>query len=95
MLALTLEGAKNSATVGTIVLIVVAVVVLRVVHAVVAKVIATLMLVLLAGVLWSQRSAVETCANEVRDKATRGDQTATPCSFLGLDVEISLPMALS
>jgi uncharacterized membrane protein YqjE len=91
MLALTLDQAKNGAIVAAVVLLVLAVVAARLVQAIIGKVIATVILLALVAIVWSQRASLQSCADELRDKATRLDSSTTTCTFLGFDVEVSLP----
>jgi hypothetical protein len=85
MTAMTYESAKNigiAVAVGLLALMVISVIVIK--NSTV-KLITALIIGGLAFGVWTQRSALQDCAGEVKDGA---DVT---CSFLGSDVSISAP----
>jgi hypothetical protein len=38
--------------------------------------------------VWTQRSSVEDCAQQVKARGVLGDTTEVECSFLGTDVKV-------
>lgn len=86
MLALTLGEAKTLAIVVVVVLIVLAIGVAWAMKEVTQKIALIVILGLLALLVWTQRSALDECADKVREGGVRGDTT---CSFFGTDVRIS------
>lgn len=90
MLALTLGQAKAIAVVVAIVLVGLAVVSAWVMKTIAQKAALAAILGLLAVLVWSQRVALQECADKVRVAADRGvSQVDTTCSFFGRDVTIS------
>jgi Flp pilus assembly protein TadB len=69
-------------------LLIVAVVIALLVRAVVAKVVIALGLVVLGLVVWSQRSSLQDCANQVKAAASGGASTKQ-CRFLGIKVDVT------
>lgn len=86
MLALTLGQAKSIAVVVVVVLVAGALASAWIMKTIMQKLALAVILVLLALLVWSQRSALDECAQQVREGGIRGDTT---CSFLGRDVQIS------
>lgn len=87
-LSLTLDTAKNVA-IGVIVLFaVLAIVVASIVRKVTAKLLSIGLLVVLAGVVWSQRSSLERCASQFRDRTAVGDPSAKICTFFGKSITV-------
>jgi len=91
LLALSLESAKQLAIV-----IVFAFVVLTIVSASIIKNITTkiIMVILFGGLalgVWTQRTNLQSCADQVRDKAAIGDTSATTCTFFGTDIDVDIP----
>ena len=90
MLALTLGQAKTIAVLVVIVLLALALFSAWVMKTVAQKAALAVILGLLALLVWTQRSAVQDCADKVRAEARTGvGQVDTTCSFLGRDVKIS------
>lgn len=90
MLALTLGQAKTIALVAATALVVLAGVSAWVMKTVAQKLAVAVILGLLAVLVWSQRAALQECADKVRDAADGGvTQVDTTCSFFGRDVTIS------
>jgi uncharacterized membrane protein YfcA len=95
-LALTADTARTIALVVVVGLVVGAVIMARVMRSIAQKVIAVLVLMTLAVAVWSQRSALSDCvdeitaeAKEVVDAGGQPDDTAT-CTFFGRDVTVSI-----
>jgi uncharacterized membrane protein YfcA len=84
VLALTLEQARTIGLGVIAVLIVGAVVSVWLVKQVVQKLFLVIVLAVLAVVVWSQRSSLEDCADQVQEEGT-----AATCSFFGRDVSIN------
>ena len=90
MLALTLAQAKTIAVLVVAGLIVLALASAWLMKAFVQKVALVAILGVLAVLVWSQRAALQDCADDVRDaRADVADPGAdTTCSFFGRDIEI-------
>lgn len=93
MLAIGLDTARNVAIVVVVVLVVGAVASAWLMKTIVQKVAVSLVLLLLAFSVYTQRSAMQDCADQVKANLDRTDvQRATAeCSFFGVDVSISDP----
>lgn len=90
MLALTLGQAKSIAVVVALLLLGLALLSAWVMKTLAQKAALTVILVLLAVLVWSQRTALQECADKVRAEArTSVSQVDTTCSFVGRDVTIS------
>jgi hypothetical protein len=91
MTAMTVDSAKN---IG--IAVAVGLVALMLVMAVVIKNITTKLvtIVILGGLVfgvWTQRSSLQECADKVKARGLLGDTTDVTCSFLGSDVNVSVP----
>lgn len=87
---LTLEQAKTFAVVAVIVLVVGGVLAAWAMKEIVQKIVVIGVLAVLVLVVWTQRSSLEQCADEIvsdRSSATAG-ATAT-CTFFGREIEIT------
>jgi ABC-type uncharacterized transport system permease subunit len=95
VIALTLDQATNVALAVTVGLAVAAVLSFWVVKSVAQKVVTGVLLGLLAFAVWTQRTALEDCADKVRASLERTGTSVsvvdTDCSFFGLTVTISSP----
>lgn len=90
MLALTLGQAKTIAVVVAVVLVGLAVVSAWIMKTVAQKAAVAAILALLALLVWTQRAALQECADKVRAGAGAGlTEVETTCSFFGRDVPIS------
>ena len=90
MTAMTYETAKNigiAVVVGLVVLMVISAIVIK---NVTTKLITALIFAGLAFGVWTQRSSLQDCAGKVRDRGATTNTDVT-CSFLGSDVNISVP----
>jgi hypothetical protein len=85
MSGLTLDTVKTIALVAAVVFVILAVVAAVLLKTIAQKLAVAAILVLLALVVWTQRSALQTCADLVR--ATDGS-VSTTCTFFGQDVDI-------
>lgn len=86
MLALTLGQAKTIAAIVVGALLVVAIAGAWVMKEVTQKVVLVVIVGLLALLVWTQRTALDECADKVREGGIRGDTT---CSFFGQDIRIT------
>lgn len=95
MLALSLDTAKNIAIAVAVIFVCGAVAAAWVMKTVVQKLAVMGVLALLAFAVWTQRIALQDCADAVRDSfELAGTDVAvedTECSFFGFDVTISDP----
>ena len=86
MLALTLGQAKTIAFVVAAVLAVGAIASAWVMKTIMQKLALLLILGLLAVLVWTQRAALDECADKVKVAGFTGDTT---CTFFGRDIQIS------
>jgi hypothetical protein len=86
--AFDLDTAKNASlfTVAGAVLLALAAVWL--VKQVVTKVLTVVVLLAIAGLVWSQRAELTDCADNVRDTIDAGLAPDTTCTFFGQDVTV-------
>lgn len=90
MLALTLGQAKTIAVAVAVVLVALAVVSAWLMKTVAQKAAFAAILVLLAALVWSQRSSLQECADKVRAEVSANrTEVDTTCTFIGRDVTIS------
>lgn len=90
MIALTLGQAKTIAVLVALVLVAMAIGSAWVMKTVAQKVAVGAILILLAALVWSQRSSLQECADKVRAEVRAGGtQVDTTCTFIGRDVTIS------
>ena len=88
---LNVDTARNIAlgTMGGAVII--GIVLMKVVSSIIGKAIALVLMLALALGAWSQRSAITTCANNVKAQITSGTASSTQCTFFGQKVTVPLP----
>ena len=90
VLALTLGQAKTIAVIVALLLLGLALLSAWVMKTLAQKAALAVILSLLAVLVWSQRAALQECADKVRAEArTDVRQVDTTCSFVGRDVTIS------
>jgi hypothetical protein len=91
----SLEQAKTIAVVATTALIVGAIASFWVMKSLLQKLLVAGLLVALAFAVWTQRGALQDCADKVQDSFTRTGATVvvadTECSFFGASITISDP----
>jgi hypothetical protein len=88
VLAVSADGVKQLAVVVIIALLVMAILSAWVIKKLVTKLITVGILVALVVAVYSQRSSVADCADQVKAKAKAGDFSSQTCSFFGKDVTI-------
>jgi hypothetical protein len=88
MLALGLDAAKNLAIAIVIGFVVLALVAASAIKNVTYKIVTALLMAGLALGVWTQRSQLQDCAHQVRDKGAVGDFTSTECTFFGTEVNV-------
>jgi hypothetical protein len=95
VIAITLDTAKNIAIVVAIIFIGGAIASLWLMKTIVQKLAVMAVLGLLAFAVWSQRTALQDCADKVQDNfelaGTDVLLTDSTCSFFGIEVTISDP----
>lgn len=95
MIAVTLNQAETIAIVATTALIVGAVASFWVMKSLLQKLIVASLLVLLAFAVWTQRGALQDCADKVQESYQRSGTAVvvsdTECSFFGISITISDP----
>lgn len=95
MLALSLDTATNIAVGVAVAFVVGAVVSLWIMQSIVQKLAVFAVLGLLAFAVWSQRTALQDCADKVQDSFRRAGTDVsvvdTECTFFGFTVTISDP----
>jgi hypothetical protein len=90
VLALTLGQAKTIAVLVTLLLVALAIGSAWLMKTVAQKAAVAAILVLLAALVWSQRSSLQQCADKVKAEVRAGGtQVDTTCTFIGRDVKIS------
>lgn len=88
MLALGVDAAKNLAVAIVIGFVVLALMAATAIKNVTSKIIASLFMAGLALGVWTQRSNLQECTQQVKDKAAIGDYSSTTCPFFGSDVHV-------
>lgn len=95
VLAVTLDQATTIAAAAAAVLVVLAVVAFWVMKTMVQKILVASLLGLLAFAVWSQRTALQDCADKVQDNFDQAGTAVTfldtECSFFGVNVTIADP----
>lgn len=95
MFAISLDEAKTIAVVAVTALVVGAIVAFWVMKTIMQKVLVAVLLGLLAFAVWSQRTALQDCADKVEASYERvGTDVSladTECSFFGMSITISDP----
>jgi cobalamin biosynthesis protein CobD/CbiB len=95
VLAITLDQARTIGIIATTGLVVGAIASFWVIKSLVQKIIVAVLLGLLAFAVWSQRTALQDCADKVRANYERTGTSVvvfdTECSFFGFSVTISDP----
>lgn len=92
VLALSFETARDSALAIVAGAVVLAVVLAAVAKAVVSKLMALVVLAAVAVVVWSQRAAVQDCADRVGATLSAGAVDDTTCTFFGREVTVASPL---
>jgi hypothetical protein len=88
VVALSLDTARNIALVLVAVLVVLAVVSAWLLKTVAQKLAVVAILGLLAVLAWSQRTALDDCADRVAASVAADAPTDTTCTFFGQDVTV-------
>ncbi len=95
VIAVTLEQAQTIAVVATTALVVGAIASFWVMKSLVQKLIVASLLAVLAFAVWTQRGALQDCADKVQANYARSGTSVTvfdtECSFFGLSITISDP----
>ena len=95
VIAMTLDQAQTIAIVATTALVVGAIASFWVMKTLVQKLLVAALLGLLAFAVWTQRGALQDCADKVQDSFTRSGTAVvvadTECSFFGVSITISDP----
>ena len=91
MTALTLESAKNIGIAVAVGLVALMLVMAFVIKNITGKLITVLIIGGLAFGVWTQRSSLQSCADNVRGRVAVGDSSDVTCSFIGTDIKIAAP----
>ena len=95
VLAVTLDQAKTIGVVVTTALVVASIASFWIMKGIVAKLAGFVLLGLLAFAVWTQRGALQDCADKVRANYERSGTSVTvvdtECSFFGLSITIADP----
>lgn len=91
MTSMTVDGAKNIGIAVALGLVVIMVLMAWLVTNVTAKLISVLIVAGLAFGVWTQRTSLEDCAGKVKDRAALGNTSDVTCTFLGSDIDVSVP----
>ena len=87
MLALDLEAAKKAAIILVGVFVLLSVASAIIIKNITTKIVSIVIMIGLALGVWTQRTNLQDCADNVREKAQVG-QTGLTCTFFGSDVTI-------
>jgi hypothetical protein len=90
MLAINLQAAKNLAIVVAIGFVVLSLVMGMIIKNVMAKLVMVLLMLGLALGVWTQRKALDTCAEAVKADLAAGTDNGTACTFFGTQIDIPL-----
>ncbi len=97
MFALSLDAAKNIAIVVALIFLAGAIASAWLMKTILQKLAVAAVLALLAFAVWSQRTSLQDCADQVRTSfelaGTEVNIIDSTCSFFGVDVTISDPRA--
>jgi hypothetical protein len=89
LLALTTDSVKSVAIVGVLVLVAFAIISAMVVKAIVTKLLSLLICGALSLGMFSQRSSITTCADQVKAGAfSANGNRKTECTFFGIKVKV-------
>lgn len=91
MIALTVETAKNIGIAVAVGLVALMLVMAFVIKNVTAKLVTVFIIGGLAFGVWTQRSALQECADKIRARGVQPAASDIECSFLGSDVRVSVP----
>jgi hypothetical protein len=91
VLALTTDNIKLIALIAIGVFLLIGIVSALVVRAIVGRLIALLLMVALAGLVWTQRASISDCSNKAKANFNAGQPGKTTCRFFGRDVDVDLP----
>jgi protein-S-isoprenylcysteine O-methyltransferase Ste14 len=83
---MSLGQAKTIAVVFVVILVASAVASAWIMKTIAQKAALVVIMILLAVLVWTQRTSLDECADKVREAGVRGDTT---CSFFGRDVRVS------
>ncbi|MET0145526.1 MAG: hypothetical protein ABW122_15900 [Ilumatobacteraceae bacterium] len=92
MVALTFENARDWAVAVVAGAVVLAVLMAWLIKAIAAKLLTVAVLAVLVGLVWTQRSSVQDCADRVRTTLAAGAVDDTTCTFFGREVTVSSPL---
>jgi hypothetical protein len=84
-LALTVQSAKTIAGVVLLALLAIALVSAKIAASITKKIVVIVVCVALGVVVWSQRQALQSCADRVREST---DRTQLSCTFFGKDIRV-------
>lgn len=91
MTALTVDAAKNLGIAVAAILVALMLAMAWLVKNVTAKIISIVVIGGLAFGVWTQRSSLQDCAKQVRERVAVGDTTDVTCTFLGTEIKVSSP----
>ena len=91
MTSMTVDGAKNIGIAVALGLVVVMVLMAWLIKNVTAKLISVVIVAGLAFGVWTQRTSLEDCAGKVKARAALGNKSDVTCTFMGSDIEVSVP----
>ena len=88
IVAIELDTARNSALVVTVVAVVLALLAAWLLKAIIAKIAGVLVLGVVALLVWTQRTALDDCVAQVRERIGGDVADTTTCTFFGRDVSV-------
>ena len=88
VMALSVQSAKTIGLLAVVLLVAVAIAAAWMLKTAAQRIAVTLIFCLLAVLVWSQRAALQDCADRVTDSVKAGRPTDTTCSFFGQEITI-------
>jgi hypothetical protein len=89
MIALTVDSAKNIAIAVAVALVALMIVMAWVIKNVTAKIISVVLVGGMAFGVWTQRTSLQDCADQVKARVSVGDRSDLTCTFLGSDITVT------
>ncbi len=91
MIAMTVDSAKSIGVAVVVALIAILLAMIMLIKKATGKLIAIVIVGGLAIGVWSQRSSLQDCADNVKARGALGATSDVSCKFMGTDVKVSAP----
>jgi protein-S-isoprenylcysteine O-methyltransferase Ste14 len=88
MFSLTLDTAKNIGVGAVVVLAILALVIASVIRNVTVKIVTIALVVGIGVAIWTQRTALQNCADRAKARIELGDASGVVCTFFGKSVTV-------